>query len=210
MQVNLSTDYHTQRNNEVLPLTSCGATAAVMALKASGWPVTAPRGVQPEDHLTGILLSPDAVERRGAIPGEWADDISPNQIHVVLSWGINQWMKKPAVRFTESGTLSEIVWRLYHRTALVMNGLFAGLDHNVAVVGFITLQHEYEWLTGRDAIDLTKITAVIIDDPWGDYTTGYKDANGNDVRIELEEFDRITHRSGGPKWMHIFERGPLS
>ena len=207
IQVNLSTDYHSQRNNEVLPLTSCGATAAVMALKASGWPVPSPRGVQPEDHLTGILLSPEAVERREAIPGEWADDIPPNQIHVVLSWGIDKWMRRVAVRFTESGTLRDVVERLYHRTALVMNGLFAGLDHNIAVVGFDSEQEEHEF---RGGIDLDRVTDIIIDDPWGDYHTDYWDRNGNDIRIELEEFDRITHKSGGPKWMHVFERGPLS
>lgn len=209
IQVNLSVNYvcRKQRKNKVLPWTSCGASATVMALKASGWPVPSPKGVRPEDHLTGILLSPDAKERRAAIPGNWADDIPPNQIHAVLAWGINRWLGKRVVQFKENGTLRDVVSHLYHRTALVMNGLFAGLDHNIAVVGFDTAQEEHEF---RGGIDLDRVTDIIIDDPWGDYHTSYKDQNGNDVHVTVEEFDRITHKANGPKWMHVFERGPLS
>ena len=211
IQVNLSADYHSQRNNLLLPLETCGATAAVMALKASGWPVPpGARGAQPEDLLTAIMMSPEGYARREAIPGTWADTIEPYRIHVVLEWAINKWIGKPVDTFTERGELQDMVWRILHRRATVVNGLFDRYDHQVAVVGFTSTQHEYEIHTPGH-VDLSRITDIIIDDPYGDYRTGYSEANGNDVRLPLDEFKAITHIQGeDQKWMHLIERGPLT
>ena len=209
LQVNLSTDYHSQRNNRLLPLETCGATAAVMALKASGWTLPAPADAQPEDLLTAIMLSPEGYARREQIPGGWADNIEPYRIHVVMAWAINDWLGAPDVdQFTERGTLQLMIWNLYRRKATVVNGVFAGLDHQVAVVGFTTTQHDGE-MRGPDLIDLAQVTDVIIDDPYGDFRTGYTETNGNDIRLSLGDFHNITHTAGtdNAKWMHLIRRG---
>lgn len=210
--VNLSydNDYHTQRNNQVIPLTSCNTTSAIMALKASGISFHFPVGMQPEDHLSELLLSEEAFEKkRRDYP--WAKNIPPNQVHGMLQWGINKLAGKNVDQFKTNGNLREIIWRLFHRTALIAHGTFDKHDHMVCVVGFQSTQHEWDLAKPKD-IDLSCIEAIIIDDPFGDYRTGYKDHHGNDIKMSLDEFNDITHNRGKAekKWIHVFKRGPLS
>lgn len=210
--VNLSRDseYHTQRNNQLIPLTSCNTTSAIMALKASRIPFPCPDGAQPEDHLSELLLSEEAFDKkRRDCP--WAQGIPPNQVHVMLEWAINKIVRKDVDQFKTDGTLQEIIWRLFQGTALVVHGTFHKCDHMVCAVGFVSTQHESD-LGSLTDINLGCVQNMIIDDPFGDYRTGYKDHRGNDINISLDEFNGITHKHdrADAKWIHVFKRGEKS
>jgi hypothetical protein len=55
---------------------------------------------------------------------------------------------------------------------------------------------------------MDSVQSIIIDDPWGDGRTGYRDQNGDDVFYTLQEFAHLTRvfDSLDAKWAHIFSR----
>ena len=79
---------------------------------------------------------------------------------------------------------------------VVLSGVFPLLDgrkfrHVVSPAG--TLEEDGQ------------IVGVIIDDPFGDWRTDYKNCRGNDVEMNLEEFARIFRPCGEKcvKWIHL-------
>jgi hypothetical protein len=65
MVVNYSKDseYHSQRNNKIIPHSSCNATSMIMALKQAGVRLPFPDRYQPEDYLSLFLQSDLAKEK---------------------------------------------------------------------------------------------------------------------------------------------------
>lgn len=206
-EINLSrdSDYCTQINNKKLPYESCNTTAAIMALDASG--ITYPRrdGVQPEDDLTELLLTSEAwrVFRLNHSAARNAG-LKPQNVSPMLAWGINKFVGHKVDNFIINGTLQQMIWLLLNGKALIMSGSFTKSGHFVTVVGFASKQHR-ENINNALAVDICKIDAIIVDDPYGNYYTGYGDYHGNDVRFSLQDFNHVTNESNrdGHKWMHI-------
>ena len=65
----------------------------------------------------------------------------------------------------------------------------------VCIVGFKTEQKDIL----KDKIELSYITEVIVDDPFGNYFKKYKDVKGNDVSFPLYLFNDLTNSSWGRK-----------
>lgn len=204
----IDNDYHSQRNNKVIPFSSCNTTSMVMALKQAGLMFHHPASEQPEDYLTSFLLSPRAMEQM-EILAPWAIDnegraiFPPNQVHVMLEWAVNTLMGKRACRFTTNGTVKDIIGHLMRGGGVVVSGVFLvedrELGHIVSVAGFMSSQDEIQ-----PGADLSAITHIIIDDPYGDYTTGYRDHRGNNILMTLSEFVNIFHARGSyKKWAHF-------
>jgi hypothetical protein len=204
--------YHTQRNNEFVPISSCNVTAAVMALKAAGVHFSFPSMMQPEDYLYTMLDSPSAYDvMRKKYPWAVRDGYPPNQVHGMLKWGINRLVGKPVDKFVTGGSLKDMLWYSLCEMPLIMNGRFTAGGHMLTVVGFRSLQDRYLIKRQRD-IDLGQVDAVIVDDPYGNYHTGYEDAKGNDIWFPLWQFHSLTnsYNADGAKWMHIINRNGWS
>lgn len=206
-EINLSrdSDYCTQINNKKLPYESCNTTAAIMALDASG--ITYPRrdGVQPEDDLTELLLTPEAwrIFRLNHSAARNAG-LKPQNVSPMLAWGINKFVGHDVDNFITTGTLQQMIWLLLNGKALIMSGSFTKSGHFIAIIGFRTRQDRY-YIKSETAVDMCKIDTIIVDDPYGNYYSGYKDHRGNNVHFNLQEFNRLTNESNhdGHKWMHI-------
>lgn len=209
MLYKLTNPYHTQRNNRIDPTQTCQVTSMIMALKASGIPFDCPESEQPEDYLTLLLDEPDAHEKlRREYPS--LADRPPREVHAILSWAVNEKLvKRRVTQFSTRVSMQEILYRIArHKCAAVMSGRFTNYGHLVTVVGFESKQDRIEDLGSPGQVDMDSVQSIIIDDPWGDGRTGYRDTNGDDVVYTLQEFAHLTRvfDSLDAKWAHIFSR----
>ena len=159
-------DYHTQRNNKVIPLGSCGTTSMVMALKQAGIDLESPKkNQQPEDYLTELLSGEKAVEQMRHL-ASWAFDRNgeavypPNEVHVMLEWVVNEITQVGVDRFSTSFSIEEICEHLLNHGGVVLSGFFpvdtGDLNHMVNLAGFI---YDNE---AKIPIDVEKIKSFII------------------------------------------------
>jgi len=195
--------YYTQRNNKEKPGSACNVTSVIIALSAADWPVESfsPCGEQPEDLLMRFIYSDQAVLNR------WKQldpkgQIPPNQWHAVLAYGTVRWLKTlgydsaPAA-FREAVSREEIRALINDGGAAVISGVFPQegkppLNHIVAITGYGTDKNGFYF---------------IIDDPWGDYHTGYKNQKGKAVKMPIEDFNKMMKPlPQEKKWAHIIGR----
>jgi hypothetical protein len=203
--VNLSadSDYHNQINNLFIPFHACNTTSMIMWLKAGKIVFWSPPIMQEEDYFTAIMNGKSAWEKfRREFPAAYEAGAYPQYLSEMLQWGVNYLVGRKVDKFIKDGSLQLLVWELLHRRPIVMSGQFTGSGHFVCVVGFLSLQHK-EDIKEFDDIDMSQVTEIIFDDPYGDPHTKYKDHHGNDVHMSIREFDRITNTSRGKKWMHL-------
>jgi hypothetical protein len=202
----LGKPYFTQRNNKEKPGSACNVTSMITALSAAGYPVEkfAPKGVQSEDALMRFIYSDPATLKRW----EQIDpkkEIPPNQWNAVLAYGTVRFLKMfgfdALIAFRESVSREEITAAIEAGGAAVISGLFPQegkrpLNHIAAAVGYGTDKEGFYF---------------IIDDPWGDYRTGYRDHKGKGVKMPLKDFQSMLNPQGAEnKWAHIirkFEKG---
>ncbi len=204
-QVNLSkdSDYHTQINNKKIPYASCNTTAMVMALKAAGLMFDFPAGVQPEDHFTEFMHRGEAFDKMHQwFPYAEANSMLPQNFSKCLEWGINEMMGRRVDKFTTRGTLQEMIWHVSEGRPLVMSGKFTSSGHFVTLVGFRTLQHKQD-LRLVEGVILEAVDYVTVDDPYGNFHVNYTSHKGNDIKFDLDAYDKLTNIPGKGKWMHI-------
>jgi hypothetical protein len=203
-EINLSVkdDYHSQVNNRFYPMVACMPTSFIMALKAERIPVVQagtrwheppvmyyPKGMQPEDYVMALMRSPWGYEMRDQYSWAKAEDLNPNEVHAVMSEGINRIIGDRITQFVACQTVQNIINEIRGGHPVVVSGSFTGSGHAVAVVGLAETG-------GREG----KVTHFIIDDPYGRFPD-YIDRRGNDVHITIETFDRLW-----PGWFHRFRR----
>ncbi|WP_147613846.1 C1 family peptidase [Treponema pectinovorum] len=203
MEVNNSKNkpYYTQRNNALKPNGACNVTSIINALSASGWPVqklATQKHRQPEDSLMDFILTDERVQKfwkktdpLGRYPA--------NEWHPVLAYGTNLFLRKNgllfegevALKFGELWNVEDIAEAIYAGGSAVLSGVFAVknekttehvIGHVVAVVGLKDYGEGVE--------------CFVIDDSWGDYRTGYKEHNGNDIPMPLSDFMRMLRPCG--------------
>lgn len=204
MTVNLSkdNDYHSQINNKRYPMSTCNTTSAIMALKANGISFKYPEEMQPEDYLTMILETKEAYDKLYK-DFNWAvkDGYSPREVHGMLEWGINKLVGENIDMFTTNSSLKEVLYRIHKGKASLMTGRFTKTGHVICVVGFSTRQSSID---SFESFDMDLMDYVIIDDPYGDYHTGYKNHRGNNIYFPINQFDKLTKSySSDHKWAHL-------
>lgn len=206
----LRDDYHTQLNNKKVPKRSCNTTSAIMFLKGNDIPFAYPKDMQPEDYLTDLLDTTEAWERmRKRHPWTEGTHYRPQEVHDILSWGINELVGETVSGFTERMPVNEMIYRIAQGEVLIVSGRFGRLDHIVAIVGLASNQRDL--LEARSPADVVidDVIAFRVDDPYGDYRTGYKDRRGNDVVMPLEDFYSFIKPTGeqSHKWAHYMLQG---
>lgn len=211
MVVNISknSEYHTQRNNIFHPQGSCNTTASINALRASNIDFDCPEGMQAEDYLTQILDTKESWDRmRRNFPWAIKGGYHPRHIHYMLEWAINKKLVGREVdNFHLDVSIKEILFHvLKNECAVNVNGRFTDFGHIVTVVGFKTFQDDLEYIYSPQDIDLKFVESIIIDDPYGNWHTGYNDPGGNDIEFSLEQFDWLTknYNDENNKWGHLF------
>jgi hypothetical protein len=188
--------YYSQRNNAIDPMSSCNVTAMVDAIEAAGWvlPFGGPEEPkQPEDRLHRFIDTDAECQRlwrsvdpRGTIPAvQWM---------AVLALGANRWMGTVLDQWVESAHPVRMLMHLADGGTCVVVGQFPGTQgHVVALVG-----------VAYDEADPSHPRYWIIDDPWGDYHTGYSNQRGAGVEMPASDFREILRPCGEfAKWCHF-------
>ncbi len=201
----LSCAYRSQRDNVDLPGASCNTTSAVMALEASGYApsliVGLPTGKQPEDFLTELGDSQEAYEEMKRRCPQFFDEagnptVRPPEAPTMLDWIVERAYGKLLLRYVESIGFDDVIASIDRGRAVVLRGLFTAAGHVVACVGYVCVED----VGGKPGA----LSALVVDDPWGNYLTGYKDHNGENVEIPVETMIEILRPVGVfPKVGHI-------
>lgn len=211
MEINNSAGkpYYTQRNNQLKPGGACNVTAMIAALLAAGYAVDSlatEKYSQPEDALMDFILHDERTLALWKVLDQSGRN-APNEWHPVLALGTNLFLREKglvgkdvnAVEWGEWRSKSDIVGTLRNGGAAVLSGLFVAegrntIGHVVACVGF-------------KEDDDGNLTHFILDDSWGDYRTEYREQNGNDIEMPLEDFNsKIRHCGADNKMAHLIRK----
>lgn len=218
VRINISEgkDYHTQRNNAIDPMGTCATTSMVMALIYSGVELPDCGDRQQEDVLTEFIRTDPRVKEayQRDYPTEFKNGVPPNELAPMRALGTNLWIGREVNRFSWVSLLQDVILSIISKKACIMSGVWPyknaqgeekGISHVVCVCGFESAQEDIlQAKTARD-INLDLMVSMIVDDPFGDYRTGYRDPRGNDVIVPFRDFIRITKEQGSVsrKWAHF-------
>lgn len=208
INVSAHTPYHTQVNNRYYPHSSCNTTSAIMWMLDCGIPVPDTAPVQPEDYLTGISELPEAYElMRQVAPWAYRNGrpaLRPAMVHECLDWAINRFAGRRVVDFRTDLLFQDLVAELARGRAVIVSGSFTPQGHMVCLVGVRTRQ-ERAGLEDPARVHIEQIDGWIVDDPYGNYHSAYRDPRGNDMLFFFDELDRLLkYPCQNRKWGHVF------
>ena len=209
INISSDSDFHTQINNKKIPYRSCGSTSSIMALKNTRIPIDTPLDEQEEDYLTGLLLSDEAHEVMKKI-APWAvkSKTPANEVHVMIDWGVNKIIsdKRFKMFFDENSNIKKLAYDTLERKSSVVSGKFTSYGHMTCFSGFTTYQDNIREIKTHKDINVELIKDIIIDDPYGNYFTGYKDHHGNNVYFPIDIFLALVSRGEEKNiWAHRFK-----
>lgn len=210
-EVNISKDneYYSQINNRRYPHEACNVTSITECMDIIDDMFNHPDAMQPEDHFMEFMRSDLAYKRMRDLYS-WATrgGYEPNEVHAMLQWGINKLTGREVDTFSTKWELKELLYEIYvnHNPSCV-SGRFTDAGHIVVLVGFETNQDLKKVEHWQD-INLDNILNLIVDDPYGDYFTGYESPHGNNLTFGLQEFDELTktYNDFSSKWAHLIRR----
>lgn len=211
MIINVSTgfQYHTQRNNKVIPNESCNVTSMAMGLIYSRIPIKWPEGIQDEDWLNGMLQTAEAYKAMERIAPWAVGKRNPREVHAMLQWVANKVAGYECDELIYSGSIEDIISQLTKKYAVVVSGKFTPYGHVVCVVG-VSSHQDLSKPTEPEDVDIGAVEGFILDDPWGDVTLSYqgeKGKLGNDVTVGYAYFNQTVVTCGRPdKMFHMFKR----
>lgn len=211
-------EYYTQLNNKVFPYSTCNTTSCIMGLIQSGTfkyiKELVPEKTQPEDFLTKYMQSKKMVEKMKALsPWSYQQKQPPNQVFVMLEYGINKLANRPIVSM-ENLSIKQIVLEILSGSGIVLLGKFPRrngkiLNHIVSLAGFKTRQIDIRKARNVIDVDESKIDWFIIDDPYGNYHkdySGHYGHKGNNVYVPYDDFISIFQPEGhSPKVLLKFK-----
>ena len=211
----IDSEYHTQRNNMLIPLESCNTTSMVMAIEQAGYELDPGRYDQPEDRLTAFLQTDEAYsEMRKQAPWAFNEKTGealyrPNEVHQMLTWAVNQLFHESVSIFRTDWESREIVHWLLTGGGVVLSGKFPlpsgkALSHVVSLAGFILDEPATKDKLLDDHESGWRVTQWIIDDPYGDWHSGYSDHHGNNTQLSADEWLKVIKQTDSlKKWAHF-------
>jgi hypothetical protein len=212
--------WFSQRNNQLFYWDACNVTSMVAALTYSGIKLPSdPKYDQPEDSLLSFLRSDSRVdlEYQKLFPDMYNIYIAnnrdphkctpPNELHPLLSYGTNLWLggdREQYTKFRWDLTQQEVIYEIVKGHAVVQSGLWANLNHITCMTGLDTNQDDIINITDINQIDLSKITNMIMEDPWGDYHDNYKTQRGRDIVVSQSDYlSLVKPFNSNTKWGHL-------
>ncbi|RPI63106.1 MAG: hypothetical protein EHM48_02990 [Planctomycetaceae bacterium] len=187
-------NYYSQRNNQIDPKVTCKPTATVEALAIAGWPF--PKNEQypqPEDALTAQCRTGDAQTIMLRADPK-AQGQNPNEYWEVIAWAVNAlWYPKqrPLIGPRWNWTIREALHGIIRGVPFVASTKLTASGHVVNIVGFTTEQEGDVF--DSISLDLGAVKEIIIDDPYGDRTSGrYNlDKTGWNNRYPIADFMKL-------------------
>lgn len=145
---------------------------------------------RPEDWLTQILTTQAARDYFEDIMGRKPEGNEQRFYYPVAVEMVNVYLCGEEIVSFEKLSIQEILYGILNSKPVVVNDK----GHMVCVVGFITKQKNIIGVKKASQIKLKEVDVIIIDDPYGDYFTAYRDKHGNDVRFTVNEFNKLVYK----------------
>lgn len=191
-------DYYRQNNNELDPNIVCKPTATIEALALAGWPLPPGKYPQPEDNLTALCLTGEAHTVMLKLDPD-LQGTRPNEVWGVIAWAVNEcWYPtyRPLIGPRWNWGLREVLYGITRGIPFATSTDLTKGGHVVNLVGYVTKQDEVPRVWAD--IDLDAITEIIIDDPYGDRTSGRYDTtkSGWNNRYPMNEWARVWRGTG--------------
>jgi hypothetical protein len=148
----------------------------------------------PEDYLMDILDSAEGhAYLQKLVPGA---KYNPWNDSYCIAWAVNKVLGKEVCKIIKA-TFEDMIEHISKGDAIGIGGGFLSggtSGHFVCVVGY---ERDYDG----------EIINIIIDDPYGDYNTKYKDHfNGDDIKISTKKFVKLTFGNSKIKTMQFYSR----
>lgn len=164
--------YFSQRDNKFQPSGTCNVTSLAMVMTYRGWKPSTNQ--QPEDFLFEKLNTPEArsyFEKNFA----WAKKQGYNarNVHGMLTWLAKSQGLSASLSLERFDTIKS---SLRTDVPLITTGLFTGSGHIVVLCG------------------LTNRGDYIVNDPWGDWTTGYSNKSGQYRIYQARDIESLLER----------------
>jgi len=194
----LCTQYYSQRNNKILPLSVCGTTCLAEYLSWLNHKFNKSYECD-DDKVFEILNSTAMIDKAQKLIGVGETYIKEyltkrednkttkideskfnftNQFMIMLC-ECGSFITNNEVNFSYGYKDKEKIKELIDNdTPSIIAGKFTGAGHYVMIVGY----NDTDW---------------IIDDPYGDMKSGYKNANGAKCFYSISEVDKIVYNSSG-------------
>lgn len=200
--------YKSQRANKYYPHSTCNVTSYAMMFDYLGHAdKIMDKYNNPKLELPDLFFEYIRDEDKVKVfYSRYATEIPPEQIHDVLAYAGSLLLSSVAqsntkISFSVSTPLDTIVHALEEGKPVVVSGRFPywskvrqgeiTIGHIVCLVGTVRNKE-----TG-------KLLGFLIDDPYGNYKTLYEDINGNNVFMDLEDFETMIRREGDGFWAHV-------
>lgn len=174
------------------PKSECNTTSAAMGCDYTGNEIKSPDGIMPEDYLMDILGSEEGKAFLQKIcPGA---KYNPWNDSYCIAWAVNKALQKEVCKVVKA-TMDQMITHISNGGAVVIGGGFLSggtSGHFVCVVGFET-------------DDNNTVKNIIVDDPYGNYNTNYKDHfDGNDIKFPVKTFLQLTFGNSSTKTMQFY------
>ena len=178
--------YYRQNNNQIKPTIRCKPTATVEALDLAGWPLPTGEYKQPEDNLTAMIEKTYGQDS----PEDW------NKIQLAIN-GHFLASQKPVIGPRWNWDIKEVLFGLISGIPFAASTWLTKGGHVVNIVGFTTSDDSppVHWR----ALNLGAVHEIIIDDPYGDRTSGKYDTSksGHNNRYKADFFIKNLWRGIG-------------
>lgn len=178
--------YYRQNNNVLKPSIRCKPTGTIEGLDLAGWPLPSGGYKQPEDNLTAMMektYGPDS-------PEDWTSIKQAINGHFLPG-------PKPIIGPRWDWKIEDALFGITRGVPFVASTWLTKGGHVVVIVGFTT-NDESTPLSAREIL-LDQIESIIIDDPYGDRTSGsYNTAkSGHNNRYQFKMFHEKLWRGIG-------------
>ena len=203
MIINFTKDqaYRSQRKTKKRPGAACNVTVATMCCLNTGNSFESPASMLPEDYLMSLLESKEAWSLLNKyIPGA---KCNPWNTSYCIAWAVNKAVGKKICKVEEVSFIDMIEHIVINGGAIGVGGSFTASGHFVSIAGFVTDQLDLE-TCGKDKIDVSKVTHIVVDDPWGNYLKKYKDIDGNNISIPIAEFKKVIFGKRSTKTVQMY------
>jgi hypothetical protein len=182
----LGVPYHSQRDNENRPSTTCNVTSVAMVLDFFGVDPTPPN--QLEDELYEDIMGPEGAAALKA-RAKWAvGKVNPWTVHDMLVWAAGR--RSVTLAFDMTRTWTQVHGEIEAGRPVILGGTFTGAGGHIVV-----------------AVGVTSDGDTVVHDPWGDWNRGYRSTDGLG-RIYAQEDLAAVVRPDGQIWAHFVTGAP--
>lgn len=209
-----------QRDNKYKPNDACRPSSFIHSAKILKIKMPVVEGEQEEDTFFKYLDTEGVHDLyKKLYPTVEETGLPVNEYAPMCTLAFNNWIGTPNLAVCKfSSTISNMIFEIVvkHKPVIfsglwpytsVVSGKDMEISHVATLVGIVYKNIDLKHVASPDKIKHTDIEYMIVDDPYGDYKTRYKNKSGNNIEMPLQDFINISKTVKSPinKWAITFD-----